>query len=353
MSAAGGKEFRDAPLYVVWELTLACNLRCRHCGSSAGASRHRELDAGEALTLAGDLATLGCERVTLMGGEPLLRPDWPAIAMRLAGGGAIPEMVSNGMTLDGPTARRIAESGVQSVTVSIDGTERVHDDLRRHSGSFRRALESLAHLDASGLPAGVVTQVNRNNLGDLEDLYRALLETPARAWQIQLAEPLGRCLEDGGLMIAQGDLPAVERFILGVAREGRLPIYAADNIGYMGKNEPLLRSGAPEGIPCWAGCRAGFDVLGLTSDGRVRGCLSLPEAFNEGSVRDRPIADIWRNPESFSYNRGPSRHGPAGACAECPFGRLCRGGCTSLAFTTTGVVGNNPYCLRRIEEGWS
>ena len=31
------------PLYVVWEITLACDLGCRHCGSRAGPARDGEL----------------------------------------------------------------------------------------------------------------------------------------------------------------------------------------------------------------------------------------------------------------------------------------------------------------------
>ena len=67
----------------VWEITLACNLRCGHCGATAGHARPDELSPAEALRLADDLAALPVLEVTLMGGELFLRPDWLAIAERL------------------------------------------------------------------------------------------------------------------------------------------------------------------------------------------------------------------------------------------------------------------------------
>lgn len=44
------------PRACVWELTLACNLRCKHCGSFAGNRRERELDLEESLRVADQLA---------------------------------------------------------------------------------------------------------------------------------------------------------------------------------------------------------------------------------------------------------------------------------------------------------
>jgi hypothetical protein len=37
------------PTYVVWEITLACDLACGHCGSRAGRARPDELSTTEAL----------------------------------------------------------------------------------------------------------------------------------------------------------------------------------------------------------------------------------------------------------------------------------------------------------------
>ena len=75
------------PVYAVWEITLACDLACRHCGSRAGHARPNELSTEEALNFVQQMKELGVREVTLIGGEAYLRDDWTTIvaAVRSAG----------------------------------------------------------------------------------------------------------------------------------------------------------------------------------------------------------------------------------------------------------------------------
>lgn len=298
--------------------------------------------------MADELAELGCERVSLMGGEPFLRGDWEQIAARLKAGGVIVEMVSNGWFLDAAMALRVAEAGVHSVSISIDGTQEVHDFLRASQGSYQRALAAVGHVRSVGLPVGVLTQVNRVNLEDLDGLFEALVEAGADGWQLQLSEALGRFGDEAEWALMPEQLPELERRIVQYASSKRMWVYAADNIGYMSRNDPVMRQ-TPMGTSCWLGCQAGLRVLGIASDGAVRGCLSLPpEPYNEASVKQRGLRQIWEDPTLFRYNREFSESSLTGACGGCAFRRICRGGCTSLRHTSTGELGENPYCLFRV-----
>ncbi|HWR81915.1 MAG TPA: hypothetical protein VN285_01285, partial [Candidatus Deferrimicrobium sp.] len=60
-------EFRFFPQNVVWEITFACNMKCIHCGTSAGKARADELTTNEALGLIDELTGLGAEMITLSG----------------------------------------------------------------------------------------------------------------------------------------------------------------------------------------------------------------------------------------------------------------------------------------------
>src|SRR5579864_1544569 len=64
------------PVYVVWETTLACNLKCLHCGSRAGHRRARELSTAECIDVIRQLAELGTREITIIGGEAFIRRDW-------------------------------------------------------------------------------------------------------------------------------------------------------------------------------------------------------------------------------------------------------------------------------------
>jgi len=341
---------RRIPRTCVWELTLACNARCLHCGSQAGRARRAELDSPSALSLVEQLAALGCESVTLSGGEPLCRADWPIIARAVTAAGMRAELISNGL-LAAAQAEAIAGAGFYGVTLSVDGPARVHDELRGVAGALAQLLAGAAELRRRGVRLGAVTQVNQRNLPHLAEVHELLLDHGFEGWQVQLTMAHGRALGQADLCLRPEQLPALEESLLGLEEHPcALFMQAADNIGYMSRHEPRLRSGTGRADRFWAGCAAGLSVVGITSDGTVRGCLSLPPSLDEGRLAERSLAAIWNDPEAFAYNRRFRPEDLSGACGSCVFGRICRGGCHSLAVAATGSHRSNPYCLWRLQQ---
>ena len=64
------------PTLCVWELTLACDHQCLHCGPRAHRARPDELTTEECLQVVDELAELGVGEVVLIGGEAYLRDDF-------------------------------------------------------------------------------------------------------------------------------------------------------------------------------------------------------------------------------------------------------------------------------------
>lgn len=106
------------PETFVWEVTMGCNLRCSHCGLACGGPLAGELTTSEALKLCDDAAGLGVSWMTLSGGEPLLRDDWPLIAGRLTGNGVAVCIVTNGTLLNEKAAALMRENRVHVHTGS-------------------------------------------------------------------------------------------------------------------------------------------------------------------------------------------------------------------------------------------
>ena len=338
-----------APQICVWEVTLACNAACIHCGSWAGRARPHELTTDEALAACAALAELGVREVTLSGGEPLMRPDWERIVAALRGRGLLVELISNGLALDQLQAARIAKSGIRTVSLSVDGDAPVHDRLRGVPGAFARVMAAARALRAEGIRVGAVTQVCRLNLDRLAAIESALREGGFGAWQIQLTMPVGRC--DRDLAIDPGQIHQVIDFIVDDSTPLRLPRYGADNIGWMLPCEPALRSVARPTDRVFRGCQAGLGVIGLVSDGTVRGCLSMPPVFDEGNLRRRSLREIWQDENAFAYNRRFTPADATGPCRDCAFVRVCRGGCKTLAHAAGRGLGENPYCARIAARG--
>jgi len=358
---------RRFPQLCVWETTLACNLACRHCGSAAGKPRARELDTAESLRLLETLRELGTEEVTFSGGEPFLRPDWRQLMARARALGLRCPIVSNGLSITRAIADDLARLEIGSVSISVDGGPRVHDSLRPLVPSRTTALsgpvgpdgpsshEQLAfaieHLRAVDVPVCAITQVSKTNLAELGAIRDFLVDRGLEAWQIQLTNTMGRNAPRGGgapvPALEPADLPALHSFIRTVQDEGKIRCLAADCIGYYAADEPLLRSVERPCDNFWQGCQAGLRVIGITSDGGVKGCLSLPDSFLEGNLRERPLPQIWRDEAAFAYNRRFSVADLTGACATCAFGKLCRAGCHSFAATAQdGDISRYDHCIR-------
>src|SRR4029078_5929610 len=87
------------PVHAVWEITLACDLKCHHCGSRAGKRRAEELTTDECLDLVRQLARMGTREITLIGGEAYLRRDWLQIIREIREQGMDCTMQSGGLNL--------------------------------------------------------------------------------------------------------------------------------------------------------------------------------------------------------------------------------------------------------------
>lgn len=333
------------PLFINWELTLACNLNCRHCGSSAGQKRPDELTTNEALAICDQLPALLVQEVDFIGGEPLLRRDWPLIAGRLTGSGITTKILTNGLLLEPGIIQTIKEAGIAEVGISLDGMEETHDSLRSCPGLFQHIIQGIQSLQDAAIPVRIVTTVNACNIGELPTLLDLLLSLGISKWQIQPVLMLGRVRQDTGLPLSIAEYFRIGTFVrdfFSQAITDGLTIFPADAYGYFTDFEVRDRS--------WKGCPAGRYSCGITSDGRIKGCLSLPDDYTEGDLRRRDVWDIWFDPTLFAYTRGFTCRSLGPNCTSCERGEECKGGCSAMSIGYTGIFHNDPYCFYAIRK---
>ena len=339
------------PAYVVWELTLACDQPCTHCGSRAGTARPQELSLDEALAVVAQLRDLRTREVVLIGGEAYLHPAFLAIIRALRDAGVRPTMTTGGRGISAALAQEMAAAGLHSVSVSIDGLAATHDLMRAARGSFAAATAALVHLRAAGLRVACNTNLNRLNQGDLEALYDHLRPLGVGTWQVQITAPLGRAADRPDLLLQPFDLltllPRIAALKARAFQDGVL-LMPGNNLGYFGPEEALLRALRPDGVDHFAGCQAGRFVLGIESDGAVKGCPSLQtSAYVGGNLRERPLAQLWAEAPELAFTRQRGVEALWGFCATCRFAAVCLGGCSFTAHALFGRPGNNPYCHYR------
>lgn len=356
MKSDASATFQRAPVNCFWEITEACNLRCIHCELEAGPRDRDELSTEEALAFVDALAQEGGRVVNLTGGEPFVRSDWAVIAKRLIERGLAVNIITNGTLLDEARLTQLMDAGVTGVSVSIDGTREVNDAIRvspvRDAPSrYDSAIAALERLGDFSIKRAVITQIHKRNIKELDQMFERFVSLGIDVWQVQLALPLGRLLRiQYDYLIDPSDIPDLQTKLAGFIQDGRIAIAVGDNIGYYGPFEPLLRGSLAGRANFWRGCLAGIRVVGIRSNGDVKGCPSFPPAFVSGNIREEPFSEIWNDEKRFIYNTRWREDQLEGACARCPFGRICRAGCTSMAFAVTGTIFDNPYCYQPVQK---
>jgi radical SAM protein with 4Fe4S-binding SPASM domain len=348
------------PIYVVWELTTKCDQPCQHCGTRAGPARDDELRTEEILEVAKGLVRLGTREVTLIGGEAYLRPDLIPIVQALAGSGVRVGMQTGGRAFTMERARALRDAGLDGLGVSVDGPATVHDRIRGNLGSHRAAIQALDNGRAVGMVLSANTQVNRLTADHLVETARKLRSHGVQAWQPQLTGPLGRAadhpewiLEPWRIVDVIDTLAAIQREAI-EEHEGGIPfnVYCNNNLGYFGPHEQILRSRPGDVETHWRGCAAGTYILGIESDGTVKGCPTLPtKEYAGGNVRDLDIETLWADSAVVRFARDRTGTDELwGFCKTCYYADVCQAGCAWTAHTTLGRRGNNPFCYHRVTQ---
>jgi radical SAM protein with 4Fe4S-binding SPASM domain len=352
-----GDRNQPRPVYVVWEITLRCDHACAHCGSRAGPVRDDELTTEELLDVAAALVRLGTREVTLIGGEAYLRSDVYELVEYLATRGVRMTMQTGGRGLTAERAKRLRDAGLQAIGVSLDGSAAVHDTLRASVGSHDAALRAIEHGRAAGLIVSANTQVNRLNMVELRTIADELASAGVSIWRPHLTVPMGRAADRPEWLVQPYMILEILDTLAAIqaeyeARPGnRFRITLGNNLGYYGPHESKLRSRPDRKDRYFAGCQAGKYVMGIESDGVIKGCPSLPTApYTGGNVRDMTLERIWNETEELAFTRNRTTDELWGHCKGCYYGDVCRAGCSFTVHTTLGRRGNNPFCYYRADK---
>ncbi|HYF94993.1 MAG TPA: radical SAM protein [Symbiobacteriaceae bacterium] len=321
---------RTALWNVIFNLTRTCNLQCPFCyydsGPAAGKPAGGELTAAEWIRVAGEVAAVNSEaKIYVMGGEPLIRKDAPAIIEGIARHGLNIRLVTNGMLITQELARRLAVVPKLTVQVSIDSILPDENALTRGPDHLPKALNAVRWLKAAGaevLVSATVTQTNRWNLWRLQ-AHLARMGVRFRSSFFFVGGERSQSAE-GRLALSPDDLWMTA---LHTARHGsaNLTSLAAARL------EPgVVRSS----------CGVGFGTLSIAPDGQIFPCnhLTAPDQLL-GSVRNLPIATIAAA-GGETYRAVDVDQTPG--CAECPVRYICTGACKASASHAYGTMQTPP-----------
>jgi MoaA/NifB/PqqE/SkfB family radical SAM enzyme len=187
------------PLAVTLCLTNRCNFRCVYCHMPG---THRdELTTAQWVSAIDEFRAGGMVRCSLMGGEPLLRPDVGEIIDHLVGARVHAAMNTNGWLVED---RLEDVARLNLVCVGLDGPEQIHDAQRKRKGSHARALRAIELLVARGVEVVTMTPVTARSIDHVDSMLRLAQEMGFRAgFQIEhdadcdVRNPIGPGIDDG------------------------------------------------------------------------------------------------------------------------------------------------------------
>ena len=356
-----------APFLIVWDFTHKCNLNCKHCYSNSGAVNEAELTTKEAMAVVDQLADVGVTALAFSGGEPLSRKDFFEVAKHAVNSGLYVSVATNGTLLTKENVKKLKQTGVHYVEISIDGASaKTHDAFRGVSGAFEGAVGGLRNCVEADLCACIATTATKSNLEEMPAIVTLAEEMGAERFTYFNFIPTGR-----GKAHYDQDLSAEEReklmiYLLNRMSKGckttilttapQLARVALQCQGPIGTGEVTMSMAhmqtarvSKKAVPLAdfiGGCGAGRLYCSLSPQGDVHPCVFLP--INVGNLKIEKFQDIWLNSTLFKAFR--NRENLKGSCGKCTYKYIC-GGCRarSAAYHNGDMLNSDPGCIMGVE----
>lgn len=333
---------------VAWELTRSCMLSCRHCRASAQAGPvPNELSTEECERILISIVSFAKPVVILTGGEPMLRPDVYRIARLGSGLGCRMVMAPCGLMLTADACGRILESGIQRISVSIDGaTPDTHDAFRGMTGAFEGLMRGIAAAAAVGLPFQVNTTITATNLAELPRILDLSIKIGAVSFHPFLLVPTGRgkSMDNESLTAAQYEKTL--SWIADKAQTAAISIKptCAPHYHRIVRERGCAPSRKGHDFSAISrGCLGGQGFAFVSHIGKVQMCGFLDMEAGDLRANGYDMRAVWERSDLFRQLR--SRQSYHGKCRPCEFHAVC-GGCRARAFAATGdFLGEEPYCV--------
>jgi radical SAM protein with 4Fe4S-binding SPASM domain len=307
------------PFHLTVCITETCNLKCIHCYSDCNQQKPTdELSFAEWRSCLDQALEAGVIKVFFEGGEPLLRPDFLALAEYTARR-ALVYLRTNGTLITKRIAEHLKRIGVGTVCVDILGASAAtHDAMTGVAGSFELARSAVGHLVRAEIPVIMTIVLNRKNVSELQAYLQFANALGVKKVSFLRLYPLGRARRNWSeLSLSLSEMTA-----------GIQVVRKPDGLH-------LMQSWHPNDANC---C---WQFAALRADGRSIGCPYLREYVNYGNVREQSFRQTWDHPLYRSLRSRPiDNH-----CSDCGASQLSSGGCRSTAYAFTGRFdAPDPFC---------
>ncbi len=281
--------------YLFLEITRKCNLDCLHCGSDCKAEvNYPELTTESWFKIIDYIVQTYSKSVAIIitGGEPLMHPDVYKIGRYIKEKGMRWGLVTNGIILNYSRLTKLINSGIYSITLSLDGLAETHNWLRNSKTAFKKTSTALSLIGNSNISfKDLFTCVSPKNLHELNKIAELLVKNKIKEWRLFRIFPSGRAKNNKELNLTFEQTQEMLQFIIKNKK-----VYRAKNLNINLSCEgwlPMQTDLKVRDIPFF--CRAGVSIASILSDGTITGCTNNQEGFHVGNVLTDNFSYVWEN----------------------------------------------------------
>lgn len=307
-----------------WETTLRCNAKCKHCGSRAGENTKYvdELTTEEiekTLKSIADKYDASKILLNITGGEPLLRKDLFEVMEYAVNLGYHWGITTNGMLINDEIIKKMKETKLATMSISLDGLEETHDKFRMCKGSFNKILENIEKLrkDKFLHSFQITTVVNKSNISELEEMYELMKKLEVDSWRVVNVDPIGRANDNVNLLLEDKDYKYLINFIKEKREKSDFDVTfgCAHYLGMPYEKETRKNMFF---------CTAGYTTASILYNGDIYVCPNVErrKELIQGNVRENDFIDVWENKFKWFRNLDKFKNKE---CKKCKDWKYCRG----------------------------
>ncbi|SFG13365.1 radical SAM additional 4Fe4S-binding SPASM domain-containing protein [Desulfotomaculum arcticum] len=334
---------------VHWSITGKCNLRCRHCFLSAPQAKYGELTTEQCLEIIDQIAGANIGKVSLTGGEPLVRRDfWQLVDALREKRIAIHQLYTNGVLVTDELLQQLQTRGIKcGIYLSFDCCG-CHDWLRGVTGAEQAAIAAIKRARRHGFEVGIETALHKDNLNKLAQTYELLKALGISSWKISPTMSVGNWAHEQG----QYDIPikdlydAYLQLIKKHHGDGAPFALMLGGFYYCGKENdqyiiPLIKYDGTEKALRQTVCRSCRINLYIMADGRLLPCIPMTGTYMEKEMPNLLTTTITEAMNSSRYfdiidTRLEKLFRENNECAGCEHKLKCGMGCRANAINCSG-----------------
>jgi len=330
-------------------ITRRCNLQCKFCYNLGfpEPDSEKELSAKQIWHFLRRLRPMLGKKpsLTILGGEPLLRPDDLLLLGVYTKQAGFETLVStNGTLITESFAKQAALIGLQ-MQVSLDGHNAELHDAVRGDGAFNKAIEGIKRMIQHKVYTTISMVCHKENLLYLEEFYDLAKSLGVNEARFIPLKCIGGGIDGGFSPVSTFEMLKVS-FDLFKRRPDLLQLAGRDAFSIIANTckYSITRKS----------CGTGLQTLLLDSDGSIYPCLNtnLPE-FRLANICDADFdfPKMWHHSAQLGdFRKQTAVTETDGVCFDCVARHWCFGGCRGETYISTGNIKAKPMGCADMRE---